>query len=152
MNEQRLEIVFTNALQVVSVPQLQVGTQRVTIYYDAFSLTVEGDYLMYTLPVDHKVQMKVAYEDSAGNPAVVDGPVVWSSSDINVITVSVDAADSSICTVLPVGPLGQAQVVATADADLGAGVRQVITTADIEIVAGEAVIGTINPVGPAEPV
>ena len=41
---------------------------------------------------------------------------------------------------------------ATADADLGEGVRRLTTVCDIEVVAGEAVSGTIQPVGEPEPV
>jgi hypothetical protein len=39
------------------------------------------------------------------------------------------------------------QITATADADLGAGVRNLVTVCDITIVAGEAVAGTIAPIG-----
>jgi hypothetical protein len=65
--------------------------------------------------------------------------------------VSTDADDSTICTVEPLGPLGQVQVIATADADLGTGRRALITTIDIDIVSGEAVAGTIAPVGESVP-
>ena len=51
-----------------------------------------------------------------------------------------------------VGPIGQVQVTATADADLGAGVRNIVTPLDIVVVAGEAMSGAITPVGPAEPI
>jgi hypothetical protein len=43
-------------------------------------------------------------------------------------------------------------VSASADVDLGTGVKQLVTTADIGLVAGEAVSGTIQPVGDAVPV
>jgi hypothetical protein len=64
----------------------------------------------------------------------------------------VDLGDSSICRATPAGPLGQAQVTATADADLGSGARNIMTVADIQVVSGEAVAGTIQPVGEAEPI
>jgi hypothetical protein len=47
--------------------------------------------------------------------------------------------------------VGQAQVTATCDADLGDGVRELITLCDIEVVGGEAVAGTIQPVGEPDP-
>ena len=106
---------------------------------------------MYNLMVDHFVKMKVSYVDAAGNPAVVDGPVAWASSDASIATVAVDATDSSIVTVTPAGDLGQVQVTATADADLGSGVRNLNTVADITVLAGEAVAGTIQPVGAPQP-
>lgn len=121
------------------------------ITYEGFTITAEGS-VMYTLPVDHTVLMEVAYEDASGNPATVDGDVNWKSSDISIATADVDGSDSMIVKVTPAGKLGQVQITATADADLGGGTRALITTADIEIVAGEAVAGTITPVGEPEPV
>ena len=102
---------------------------------------------MFTLPVDDAVKMQVTYVDAEGNPAKVDGPITWASSDETLAEVEVDSADSSIVTVTPVGPTGQVQITATADADLGDGVRELITVCDMSLVAGEAVAGTIQPVG-----
>jgi len=65
--------------------------------------------------------------------------------------VTPQTGDSTIVTVVPVGPTGQIQITATADADLGAGVRNLVTVCDIQIVAGEAVAGTISPVGAPTP-
>jgi hypothetical protein len=41
---------------------------------------------------------------------------------------------------------------ATADADLGDGVRELNTLLDVTLVAGEAVTGTINVVGDPQPI
>jgi hypothetical protein len=153
MNEQRLEIVFTNALRIVEEPEpASVGKQVLAIEHEQFIVIVEGDHVMYTLPVDHQVTMQVSYVDAGGNPAKVDGAVSWVSSDPAIAGVVVDAGDSTICSVVPNGPAGQVQVTATADADLGTGVRSLVTVADIELVAGEAVAGTIGPVGEAQPI
>lgn len=107
---------------------------------------------MYNLPVDHQVNMEVTYVDANNNPAKVDGEVVWTSSDTTIVTINVDAQDSAICSVVPVGKAGQVQVTATADADLGSGVRSLVTICDIEVVAGEAVAGSIQPLGEAVPI
>ena len=106
---------------------------------------------MYTLPVDKMVKMQVSYVDSEGNPAAIDGNVSWSSSDDTIVSVTPETGDSTIVTVFPEGPVGQVQITATADADLGTGVRNLVTVCDISIVAGEAVAGTIAPVGDAVP-
>lgn len=127
-----------------------VGSAMLTVHYEGFTITAKGD-VMYTLGADHMVNMQVSYVDAAGNPAAVDGAVAWASSDETLATVTPDSSDSTIVKVVPVGPLGQVQITATADADLGAGVTSLITTADIQIVAGEAVAGTIAPVGDAIP-
>jgi hypothetical protein len=41
---------------------------------------------------------------------------------------------------------------AYADADLGERVRELATTMDVTVMAGEAVAGTITPVGEPEPI
>jgi hypothetical protein len=108
--------------------------------------------MVYKLPDDKKVDVKVSYVDAKGNAASVDGPVEWASSDAAIVSVTVSTDDPSQATVAGVGPVGQAQVTVTADADLGEGVRQIVTTMDVEIIAGEAVAGTISPVGEPTPV
>ena len=107
---------------------------------------------MYTLPVDHLVKMQVSYVDSGGNPAQIDGNPIWVSSDESIAHIDVDQLDATIVTVIPQGALGQVQVTATADADLGTGVRNLITVADITVVSGEAVAGAIAPIGEAQPI
>jgi hypothetical protein len=129
-------------------------TTRITLKYDGFILTVSatGDRMAYTLPVDHEVEVQVAYVDAKGNPAPVDGDPVWSSSDAAIITVTADTTNAMQAMVTPVGPIGTAQVKVEADADLGAGVTSLVTLMDVTIVAGQAVAGTITPVGAATPV
>src|SRR5262245_57486950 len=148
----QLEISFGTPLRIIVANEDQPATIEpwLTIWFDGFAVTAKGTRIMYTLPVDHFVKMKVSYKDAAGNPATVDGPVTWSSSDSTIATVVADTADDKQCKVTPL-KLGQVQVVARADADLGQGVRDLITTSDIEVVAGEAVAGTIEPVGVPEP-
>jgi hypothetical protein len=147
----RVEIVFGNALQIMEVPAPEPIHARITVKIDQFIFTAESEHIMYTLPVDHTVLMQVSYTDAKGNPATIDGDVTWESSDANIVTVEVDTADSSICRAIPVGTVGQVQITASCDADLGAGVRELITTCDIETVGGEAVAGSIQPVGEPEP-
>jgi hypothetical protein len=150
INQQRVEIVFVNPLQLMEVSAPLKGFAFLTIIHQRFTITVEGDRVMYTLPVDHAVNMQVSYTDAKGNPATIDGEVEWTSSDDALIEVEVDETDSTKCKAMPVGPLGQVQVTATVDADLGDGVRNLITTCDIQIVGGEAVAGSIQPVGEPE--
>jgi hypothetical protein len=148
---QRIEISFTNPLQICEIGPPPSILTVLTITYDRFTITAKGD-VMYTLPVDRLVNMQVSYVDASGNPAKVDGDVSWSSSDDDIAKLEIDSGDSTICRVIPVGQVGQVQVTATADADLGSGVRQIITVCDIAVVAGEAVTGTISPVGEPAPI
>jgi hypothetical protein len=123
----------------------------VTLTYDRFSVTARGEDMAYTLPGDKQVEVKVSYVDANGNPAAVDGEVSWESSDTDIADVEVDASDSTHATIVPGTKVGQAQISANADADLGAGIRNLITTMDLTVVGGEAVAGTIEPVGAPTP-
>lgn len=125
---------------------------RVTTSFESFETTAWGDRHMYQLPSAMQIVVAVAYEDAAGNPAAVDGDIVWTTSDAAIATAAVDPADSSRCTVAAVGPAGSAQIVATADADLGSGVRELVTLLDLSVIAGEAVAGTIVVTGDPTPV
>lgn len=81
--------------------------------------------------------------DAKGNPALVDGVPVWSSSNPAVLTVE-PAADGMSATVKAVGPVGTGQVAVTADADMGEGVKSIIGTLDVEVKPGDAVTLTVN--------
>lgn len=67
-------------------------------------------------------------------------------------TIQVDADDTTNAVVGATGTIGQVQIVARADADLGTGVRELLTTMDVEVVAGEAVSGIVTPVGESAPI
>jgi hypothetical protein len=121
-----------------------------TILYQDFEITARGKDMTYTLASGTQVHVKVSYVDAQGNPAKVDGNVDWTSSDENVATVTMEGVDSAL--IKTVGPTGQVQITATADADLGEGTRELITPMDVTVAAGEAVTGTIAPVGAAEPI
>jgi hypothetical protein len=127
------------------------GYALVTLRYDHFTITARGDIMAYKLPNDKTIAVAVAYIDARGNAAEVDGDCTWDTSDAGIATVETDAGDSTHAKVIPTGPAGQVQVTVTADADLGEGVREIVTTMDIDIVAGEAVAGTISPVGEPQP-
>ncbi|TYL87446.1 hypothetical protein [Bradyrhizobium cytisi] len=149
---QRVEIVFGNVLKIMEVAEEPIarGQQLLTVSFDEFTITAEGSHVMYNLPIDHTVKMQVSYVDSAGNPAKVDS-VEWFTANAEIAAIEVDPSDGTICKVIPVA-LGRTQVSAKADADLGEGVRELLTVCDIMIVAGEAVAGSIQPVGEQEPI
>lgn len=147
----QLEITFGGPLRVVveqSQPPPDIKA-RIKVSFTSFQIT--GENLMYTLSADHTVVMEVTYVDANNNPATVDGEVTWQTSDPSIATLDVDQSDSSIVKVLPAGKVGQVQIIATADADLGQGIRNLVTPCDIEVVAGEAVAGVIQPLGEAQP-
>jgi len=128
------------------------GYALITIRYDNFTITARGENMAYNLPNDKQVAVQVSYVDAKGNPTEVDGDVTWETSDDNLVMVESNVADTTQATITPVGQIGQVQVSCTADADLGSGIRTIVTTMDITIVAGEAVAGTIAPVGEPQPI
>jgi len=132
-------------------PEARSGAM-VSLKYNGFSVTAWGDDMAYALPSGMQVTVRVDYVDVNGNPATVDGPVTWESSNAAVADVHVTEQDSHVAVIMSVGQVGQVQITATADADLGAGVRQLATLMDVMVVAGEAVAGTVSPVGEATPI
>lgn len=114
-----------------------------------FTLPWEERIVVFTLKDNEKVSVAVEFVSASGNPAKVDGPPSWESSDPAVLTVT-PAGDGMTCMVTTVGPVGTARVTCKADADLGAGMKEIILMGDFEVIAGEAVGGNLN-VGTPEP-
>jgi len=108
--------------------------------------------MSYTLPTDMMVGVQVTYTDAKGNPATVDGDVVWTSSDDNIAGAEPDAEDSTKANIVPAAKIGNVQITATADADLGSGVSNIIAVMSLTVVAGEAVAATIAPTGDPVPI
>lgn len=129
------------------------GYALMTVRHEGFTITARGEDMAYKLATGMQVGVQVSYVDAKGHPATIDGDVAWSSSDESIVMVTADTSDSTRATVVGVGDnIGMAQVTATADADLGSGVRQIVTPADVEVVAGEAIAGQIAITGEATPV
>jgi hypothetical protein len=145
-----ISVTFGGAIELILKPPPREGRVIVTATCDHFQ--AKGTDMAYTLPGGMQVHVRVDYVDANGHPAVVDGAVTWDSSAIDVVSVSADPVDTQNAVVVAGATLGTAQISATADADLGAGVRNVITIFDVTVVAGEAVSGTISPVGDPEPI
>jgi hypothetical protein len=102
---------------------------------------------MLILTDEQKVSLSVRFTTKAGNPARVDGTPVWASSNPAVIAV-VASEDGVSAVATTVGPVGEAQVSVTADADLGEGVRPVSAVLDIVVQPAEAVSASIEPGAP----
>ena len=103
---------------------------------------------MVTLTDVQQVVCQIEAVDAAGNPAPV-ADVTWGTSDPSILGVEAHP-DGMGARVFALGPLGAAQVVVTADADLGEGVRQLQGILDVTVVAGEAV-GLVVVPGAPEP-
>jgi hypothetical protein len=115
----------------------------ITVYYEGMAITGE-DHMAYTLPNDKTVDVAVTYADAHGNEVnLPQGNVSWTSSDETIVTVAVNATDDQLCSVQPVGPVGNVQINCTGKNTDGS---DIIALMDITVVAGAAVTGTIAPV------
>jgi hypothetical protein len=101
------------------------------------------------LPANQAATVRVSFTNANGNPAQVQGDVSWESSDPSIATVQVKPDDTLEATIMAGPSAGEAEIFATADADLGEGVREVESSLVVNVVArGEAVGGEIHPVVP----
>ena len=97
--------------------------------------------MAYTLPSGNYINVQIKYVDKDENPATVDGPVVWESSDPTIVTAIGDQVDSTVCQCTAIGPISaQHKSNRLGDADLSReGVQEIITLFDVTVVGGEAV-------------
>jgi hypothetical protein len=85
-----------------------------------------------------RLRVTIAPVDANGNPASVEpGTVLWSASDPSILTVTSEP-DETVALVRPVGPLGVANVLVEADADLGAGKTALTAEMEVAVVSGMA--------------
>lgn len=93
---------------------------------------------MVNLRIDQTVRLFIKPVDKKGNPAVLDGVPVWSTSNSEVATLAV-AEDGLSAVLTPVGPLGSCVVSLSADADMGSGVKPLSAATDVQVSSGAAV-------------
>jgi hypothetical protein len=116
------------------------------VFYPHINLHLKG----YTMVITATQQVVASIQpvDKKGNPARVDGAPVWAGDDA-LLTV-VPEADGLSATIIAKGPLGHAQVVVTADADLGEGIVPLTGVLEVDIVGGQAVSLSIATAEPTE--
>jgi len=96
---------------------------------------------MARITTEEQVSVTIAPKTAHGNPAPIDGTADFQSSDPTVATVT--ATGPLTAVVKSVAP-GVAQITASFDADLGAGVRPVEMSGALEVVAAEATTAEIT--------
>lgn len=91
---------------------------------------------------EQEVELTAEFKTAAGNPGKIDGVPVWSASNPGILSIVV-SDDGLQALVRTTGALGDSQVSVSADADLGAGVRQVTAVLDVTVQAAEVVTAGI---------
>ena len=149
-----LNVTFDSPLKViVEVNQKPNGLRAVTtLTHQDSQLTVIGENMAESIQIGHIGTISVEWKDATGATVKVDGPTQWDSTDDSIITVEVASGNPQIANWHTVG-LGNASILATADADLGDGVKKVTATTDFTVIPGEAVGGdtTVTDLGPGSP-
>ena len=143
--KRQVEISFADPLVVVITqpPREAVLGIRARFKVEVGQISSEGENMSETLQVGHYATVSVEWLDSAGNPAKVDGPTTWASTDASVLTCTVSTGNPLIAN-CHAEAIGSAGVQATADADLGEGIRTVTATLDVTVITGEAVGGSMS--------
>lgn len=119
------------------------GGHRAVFTTEINGITFKGENVSEILGVGHYATVTVEWKDAHGNPAKVDGPTKWESTDPAVLTVTVSTGNPLIANAKAIA-IGSAQIHATADADLGEGIKTVTSTIDVTVIAGEAVGGEMT--------
>jgi hypothetical protein len=141
---QKVDMRFSSPLRIVYSLEPGAPLWRAIFTWKIQGLTIRGENMASTITTGTSATAKVAWVDAGGNPATVDGPTAWASSDTAIATVEANATDSTEAQVVSVGPIGPAQLQATADADMGSGVQTITAMLDLTVIAGQASAGTIT--------
>lgn len=141
-----LQVSFKSPLTLIDgTPQPPVpGQYRAITTFQQNATKVTGENMSATMQVHTYATVSVEWKDVAGNTVKVDGPTEWKSSDESILEVEVATGNPQIANLYAPGPIGPAQVHATADADLGEGVKAVTATLDVQVISGQAVSGDIK--------
>ena len=103
-----------------------------------------GDINMITINENQKVLLTAEPLSAKGNPAPIDGPIVWSVTS-GAEFVSITPVDNLTAYATAIGPVGTAVVQATADSDLGTGTTFISNTIEVEVIGGQVVTLNIIP-------
>ena len=140
MNETRLEIYFATPLRLEFPPK---RTYKGILNLTTDSMEIKGENMATTVQVGHLGEIDVTWVDESGKSAKVDGLTTWATTDSTIVTVQVATGNSQIANWRTVA-IGTAQIQASADADMGEGVKTITSTMDFTVIGGEAVGGQMQ--------
>lgn len=139
----------------VPEPDTAKPTLEWVLRFDAATVIFNGDFRMNMKDDSNPIGISVAnWLDSRGKKAKVDPntPVTYTSSDENLVKITTNAAgDPAIAPGAldgvdadDSGVIGTAVITASADADLGEGVKAVNAVGSVVVVAGDAAVGELT--------
>jgi hypothetical protein len=105
------------------------STIQWTLTLQDTTLTFYGDFKM-RFNTEQKIPLAASAVTASGNPAPIDGEIVFTSSDPNVVAIEGGFAVAK--------GEGVAQITATADRDLGEGVDPIVASGAVEVVRAGA--------------
>lgn len=108
-------------------------------WYFGVNSFVEG--YMARITTEEQVSVVVKPVTRGGNPAKIDGDVVFTSSDDTVATVTSTGQFGAVVKAVGVGAT---QIVAKFDADLGGEIREIVLSGAVEVVEPEADNGVLE--------
>jgi hypothetical protein len=161
----KMEISFATPLRVQVQVQQQPPAQpkgKGVFTLKMGAHTIKGENMASTMTSGTLGTVSVQWVDAGGNPAPVDGPTAWATSDASIVSIQTQPGappggpptpgNPNICNLYAPGPIGTASIQATADADMGPDVKSITAVLDITVIGGQAVAGTLTfTQGPAGP-
>lgn len=105
------------------------------------TITIQGDNIMARITTEQRVKLTINPLTQAGNPAPIDGPVSYNSSNEDIV--SIEQIDDTSAWATATGEVGASQIFVMFDADLGEGVRTIELSGALEVVDAEAVTGEL---------
>lgn len=138
-----LTISFATPLVVIHQRQADGGPAPVFLFQIG-NYKFEGENMASTMQAGTYATCSVTWKDKSGNIVKVDGPTKWDSSSTDLVQCTGAPGNPQIANLYAPGPIGNAQVQATADADLGEGVKTVTATIDVTVIGGQAIEGDIE--------
>ena len=142
-----IQEIYQRLVKIETLLRLEIADHFVfTASFDGGDTTIGVS--MFTLSDSQKATLSIAVVDAKGNPATLDGPPTWATSDATIATVDASGDPTGLSAVLTGIRPGACTVTATGDSDLTADQKPINGTLDVTVIAGEAVQVTISATAP----
>ena len=149
MNLFRVNLVVDWEHQTIQLTDPPRGVIRWLIKFNPYNVVRGDNEMAITITDNQKFSVSIQPVDAKGNAARVDGTPNWQVGDFTILSV-VQSDDGMSAEVFALGALGVTQVIVSADADLGEGVKPITGILDVTVIGGEAIGFTINTGVPEE--